>query len=116
MEERETGRLRGGARRATQGQGAGCAQAVSLSERVAGLWGPGAGVRGRGAALTGGRRCLRPSGRRAPAALALDSGLRSGARGAGWEAGRGERRREVGVPGRGWGGVRAGTRLPAGPA
>lgn len=73
-------------------------------------------MRGRSAALTRGRRCLWPLGRRAPAALAPDSELRSGARGArGGEAGRGERWREVGVPGRGWGGVGAGTRLPAGP-
>ena len=62
-------------------------------------------MRGRSAALTRGRRCLWPLGRRAPAALAPDSELRSGARGArGGEAGRGERWREVGVPGGGGGG------------
>lgn len=52
----------------------------------------------------------------ARAALAQDSGLRSGARGADREAGSGKRRREVGVPGAGRGaGLGAGTRLPAGP-
>lgn len=118
VEEPGTGRLRGGARGATQGQGAGCAQAVRPAESVSGLWGLGQGC-GAGARHSPGdcAACSpRPSGRRAPAALAPDSELRSGARGAGGEAGRGERWREVGVPGRGWGGVGAGTRLPAGPA
>lgn len=100
-----TGRLRGGARGATQGQGAGCAQAVRPAESVAGLWG-GGGTH-RGTALPA---ALGPRGDAHPLRW-LQTRAGSGARGAGGEAGRGERWREVGVPGRGWGGHSA----PRGP-